>query len=61
MKLGNFLLAQLVVLLIAGYGWVMNIIAVVHMAQAADPVTTMFVLRCIGIVLIPLGAVLGYL
>lgn len=45
--------------LIAGLvGWVMNIINVVGMIN--DPITGMFILRCVGILLAPLGAVLGY-
>lgn len=48
-----------VILLLAGIvGWVMNIVTVVHLLS--DPLTGFFVLRCIGILLFPLGAVLGY-
>lgn len=38
-------------------GWVLNVIAVVHNINL--PVTGMFVLRCIGILIAPLGGVLG--
>jgi len=41
-------------------GWVMNIMAVIHMAQANSPATTMFILRCVGIIIFPLGALLGW-
>ena len=39
-------------------GWIANISKVV--ATVADPITGMFVLRCVGIVVAPLGVVLGY-
>lgn len=38
-------------------GWVMNIIEIAH----ASSFTVMVALRCIGILVAPLGAVLGYL
>lgn len=40
-------------------GWVWNIVKI--FGSAADPLTALFVLRCIGIFLAPLGAVVGYL
>jgi len=39
-------------------GWVLNIIDIVH--AISEPITGMFILRCIGIIVGPLGAVLGY-
>ena len=39
-------------------GWVLNIVAIVH--ALADPITGMFLARCIGVIAAPLGAVLGY-
>ena len=39
-------------------GWVMNIIEIV--ATVSDPITGMFILRCVGIIVAPLGGVLGY-
>ena len=41
------------------YGWVMNIIKIVELADQV--VTGMFILRLIGILLAPLGAILGYI
>ena len=41
-------------------GWIMNIIKVVHFIQADTTVTGMFIFRCVGILLAPLGAVLGW-
>lgn len=45
------------IILAAIIGWCMNIAAVVHTVDA--PVTGMFILRCFGILMAPLGAVLG--
>lgn len=42
-----------------GYGWVHNIIDIVH--HTSGPVTKMFILRCVGIPIFPLGVVLGYM
>jgi len=39
-------------------GWVRNIIDIVH--TVSDPLTGLFILRCVGIVVAPLGAILGY-
>lgn len=39
-------------------GWIMNVVAVVHTINL--PITGMFILRAIGIVVGPLGGVLGY-
>lgn len=44
------------VMLAAGTGWVLNIVKLAPMEGA----TGMLVLRAVGIVLAPLGAVLGY-
>lgn len=40
-------------------GWIANIVTIVH--HIADPITAMIVLRFVGIVFFPLGAILGYL
>jgi hypothetical protein len=39
-------------------GWVMNILTITH--TTAVPVTGLFILRCVGIFVAPIGAVLGY-
>lgn len=39
-------------------GWVLNIIALVH--SVSGPVTTLFVLRIVGIFAFPLGGILGW-
>jgi hypothetical protein len=46
------------VIILAFAGWVLNIVAIVGSVDAA--ITGMFILRCIGIFVAPLGAVLGY-
>lgn len=44
--------------IIAGIiGWVANIVQLVGMAS--DPITAMFVLKCVGVFFAPLGSVLG--
>lgn len=40
------------------YGWVSNIIAIVH--ASSDPLNPLLVLRFLGVLVAPLGAVLGY-
>ena len=46
-------------LVILGFaGWVMNIVSIVH---SDGGITGMFIVRCIGILVAPLGAVLGYI
>lgn len=46
------------VALIIGVGWAINIVELAKMSF--DPLTGLAVLRTIGVVLPPLGAVLGY-
>jgi len=43
------------------YGWINNIVDIYHMAVANTPVTTMFIMRIIGVLFAPLGAILGYI
>jgi len=38
-------------------GWIMNIVAIVKIVDL--PVTGMFILRCVGIFVAPLGSILG--
>ena len=44
--------------LVAITGWIMNIVEIVH--SISDPITGMFVFRCVGVFFAPLGAILGY-
>ena len=38
-------------------GWILNIVAI---AKSTEIINAMFILRCIGVILAPIGAVLGY-
>lgn len=40
-------------------GWIANIVKIAW--SISDPLTPMFLLRCIGAVLMPIGCILGYL
>lgn len=40
------------------YGWIMNIVKIIGAFD--DPVTSMFIARCVGAVVAPVGAILGY-
>jgi hypothetical protein len=52
-----FVFCAVIVVLIAG-GWVANIVKLVGLVDGS--VTGMFVLRAVGIVVAPLGVILGY-
>ncbi|HJV73145.1 MAG TPA: hypothetical protein VJ654_02900 [Noviherbaspirillum sp.] len=56
---GIIVLFYLIVIIGGGYGWIANIVKLFN----ADftRITGALVLRCIGIVAAPLGAVMGYL
>jgi hypothetical protein len=58
--MGYVALASLLVAFIVTMfaGWITNIVSIVHLAQA-DQFTAMFVLRCIGLVLAPVGSIIG--
>lgn len=51
-------LCLILMVLACGFGWALNIIKLVGVVN--DPVSTMTVLRALGIPLAPLGVVLGY-
>lgn len=53
------LFGYVVALIAAVIGWVMNIIALVHMFNG--DITPLFIGRIVGIFFAPLGAILGYL
>jgi len=59
-QIGSTITELLLVLIFAGgfVGWVWNIVKII--AVVNDPITGMFVFRCVGVVFAPLGAVLGY-
>jgi hypothetical protein len=51
---------QLTLIIAALAGWVMNLIAVIHLATADAPLTTMGIIRIVGIPVGIIGAVLGW-
>jgi len=51
-------LFYLITLCLGAAGWVMNIIKIVHSVN--DPITGMFIARCVGVIVAPVGAVLGW-
>lgn len=55
-----YVFSMLVVYAVFIYGWVMNIIALVAHAGPVASWTAIEVARVVGIFVIPLGAVLGY-
>lgn len=62
MKLKLGLVSFLCVLALLGaafIGWIMNIVTIFH--TAGDPITGMFIVRCIGIIVGPIGAILGWI
>jgi competence protein ComGC len=61
-KQSGFTLIELIIVLVfipGIIGWVWNIIKLVHVIS--DPLTGMTVLRGVGIIVAPLGAILGFL
>lgn len=47
------------VALVALAGWILNLVKTIDML--GDPITLMFMLRLIGIVIVPIGSILGYI
>lgn len=58
-SVASFGLAYLALILTIFVGWVINIFDVITLAASAAPVTALFVVKCFGIVVFPLGALLG--
>ena len=48
-----------IVLIVGLFGWTWNIVKIVQ--SGFDVITGMFIARCIGVFVAPLGAVLGFL
>lgn len=49
----------LALFVLGAIGWVMNIVDIAR--SDVPPITAMFILRIVGIFIMPLGGVLGYL
>jgi hypothetical protein len=54
-----FLLFLIIIAIGSIVGWVANIVQLVHLP--ADPLTALFVIKAVGILVAPLGVVLGYI
>ena len=57
----TLVIVWLFVLLAGIVGWAMNFAQVIVMATSDAGVNAMFILKCIGILLAPLGALLGWI
>lgn len=55
----GYYLTLIIIWIVFTVGWVMNIIAIWNTMD--NPITAKFILRCIGIFVGPIGAILGYL
>lgn len=53
-------LAILTAIVLAAAGWVMNLLALVHLIAASAPVDILLVARAVGLVFAPLGIALGW-
>ena len=54
-----YALSMIALLVAIVVGWVINFVAVIKMAVAGSALTTLFILKAVGIVVAPLGVVLG--
>lgn len=52
-------LVILVAWIAAIVGWVINLVDVIQLAVANSPVTTLFIVKAAGIILVPVGAICG--
>ena len=50
---------MMLIAMLALGGWIANVVAIV--GSLAAPLTGIFIVRCIGLFVPPLGAVMGYL
>ncbi len=48
----------IIIFILGVVGWIMNVFKVIH--HISDPLTAMEILRMIGVVFAPLGAILGF-
>lgn len=51
---------QIIIFIVSIVGWVWNIIKITQ-HDFSDPITAMIVLRVVGIIVAPLGVVMGYI
>ena len=50
-------LIYLAVIILAAIGWIIDLVKIIH--HINDPLTAMFVLRIVGIFVVPVGSILG--
>lgn len=50
--------AGIVVFLAGAYGWIINLVTVFH--SNYDHITGLLVVRVVGVIVAPIGAILGY-
>lgn len=48
-----------IILILGMIGWIMNIIAII--STMAGPISGVFIVRLVGIIVAPLGAIMGWL
>lgn len=53
-------LFQIIVIATGLWGYFWNIVKIIEAVQLHDPVTKMFMLRCIGVLIPPLGVIMGF-
>lgn len=60
MKMKNAAGISVLLWLIVIVGWIMNIVSVISLALSDVPITSLFILKIVGIFIVPLGSILGY-
>ena len=55
----TFVLFILLFILTCIVGWVANVVQIV--LAISEPITGLYILKCVGVLLAPLGVVLGYI
>lgn len=60
MKMKNDAGISVLLWLIVIVGWIMNIVSVISLALSDVPITSLFILKIVGIFIVPLGSILGY-
>jgi hypothetical protein len=56
----SFLILYVIVVIAFVGGWIANLVKTVGLFIHSDPITTMFIGRIVGVIVAPLGAILGY-
>lgn len=56
----GIILLYIATMIAALYGWIVNLIDVIHAASSGAPFTVMIIARIVGIPVFGLGAILGW-